>query len=327
MRIWDYLREKLLFIIVSLAAATSVAFLLYTVEADYFFTFFIPGSFFFGILIALVPEYVVKNQYYRDWEDMLERLDKRYLASEIIEYPDFYEGQILHDTLKTAGKSMNDEIAKYKRSADEYREYIELWVHEIKTPIAGAELICENMGNDAALEELKKIENFVEQALFYSRSGDVEKDYIIKQIELSDLVHRLLRHNANYFITRKISVRLGDLSQTVFTDAKWLIFILRQFVDNSVKYGAKTLEFSCVRHENSVSLLMRDDGAGIPESDIDRIFDKGFTGENGRLYGRSTGLGLYLCKKLCVKLGLSLSASSRLGEGTVMEIVFPKNTL
>jgi signal transduction histidine kinase len=109
----------------------------------------------------------------------------------------------------------------------------------------------------------------------------------------------------------------------VLTDTKWTVFILRQLIDNSVKYGASNLSFSTDQHEDSVTLLVRDDGIGIEEKDLGRIFDKGFTGEHGRRFGKATGLGLYLCQKLCSKLGLSISAQSTPGEGTVMELVFP----
>jgi signal transduction histidine kinase len=117
---------------------------------------------------------------------------------------------------------------------------------------------------------------------------------------------------------------MGDLSFKVYTDVKWVSFILRQIINNSVKYGGENIEFFAVPREGGVSLMVRDDGIGIPEADLKRVFEKSFTGENGRLYGRSTGLGLYLCRKLCTKLGLSISASSRSGEGVTAEIVFPK---
>jgi signal transduction histidine kinase len=212
----------------------------------------------------------------------------------------------------------------------EYREYIELWVHEIKTPIAGAKLICENAGTAQErdfLEELDSIERFVEQALFYSRSGNVEGDYLIKQTDLASLVSGALKTAARRLIANRIRVRTGDLSCVVFTDAKWLDFILRQIIDNSVKYGCKKLEFYGRQNANSVSIFIQDDGAGIPDQDIGRVFDKGFTGENGRRFGRSTGLGLYLCGKLCAKLGLEISVASRPGEGARVEIVFPKSDM
>jgi signal transduction histidine kinase len=163
----------------------------------------------------------------------------------------------------------------------------------------------------------------VEQALFYARSGNVEDDCMVRRVALAELLADTLKNRAKYLIARKIRVRMNNLTHTVFTDPKWLSFILWQLIDNAVKYGCKNIEFSGAQNDHSVSLFIRDDGVGISEKDIGRVFDKGFTGENGRRFGHSTGLGLYLCKKLCTKLGLGLSLSSAPGEGVVAEIVFP----
>ncbi|MDR0357313.1 MAG: sensor histidine kinase [Clostridiales Family XIII bacterium] len=324
MNVADYIREKIALFIMCLVSLSVFAFFLYVMKEDTLTMILLPAVFFAGFLIALIPEYVIKNRYYRELGEILNHLDKRHLIAEILEYPDFCEGRILYDTLKAAGKSMNDEIAKYKLYESEYREYIELWVHEIKTPIAAAELICENNENYEALEELRKVENFVEQTLYYSRSGNAETDCIIREVDLAELTRSLLRAEAKYLIARRIGIRLGDLSYTVRTDAKWIMFIMRQLIANSVKYGGKNLEIFAVRGEEGVSLILKDDGIGIPASDLKRIFDKGFTGENGRRYGRSTGIGLYLCKKMCAKLGARISASSAQGEGTSLEILFPR---
>ena len=118
-----------------------------------------------------------------------------------------------------------------------------------------------------------------------------------------------------------------SLEGSVFTDLKWTDFILQQLIDNAVKYGCRKIRIFSGVGENSVSLFVRDDGIGIPERDLKRVFDKGFTGENGRGHARSTGLGLYLCKKLCVKLGLGISIESEQWEYTQVEIIFPKSEM
>jgi signal transduction histidine kinase len=292
-------------------------------RADLYFAVFVPAFLFCGSVLSLLPEYIVKNRYYGGLRETIRQLDRKYLLSEVVEAPDFYEGELLYDALKAVGKSANDEIARHSMIATEYREYIELWVHEIKTPIAAAKLLCENAQNAETDAEIDKIERFVEQALFYSRSGNVENDYLIRRIKLEELLNDTLKSRAVYLIGRKIRIRMKNVSHTVFTDPKWLSFILWQLIDNAVKYGSKNIEFSGVPRENSIALLIRDDGVGISEKDVERVFDKGFTGENGRRFGRSTGIGLYLCKKLCTKLGLGISVSSAPGEGVVAEIVFP----
>ncbi|MDR1272162.1 MAG: sensor histidine kinase [Clostridiales Family XIII bacterium] len=304
-----------------------MAFLLRLLGQSPFSIMYIAAVMLLGGLLSLLPEFLTKRRYYGELKSIMENLDKKFLLSEIIERPDFVEGQLLYDTLGDAGKSMNDEIAGYKNAYKEYREFIELWVHEIKTPIAGAKLIGENAQNAPALEELDRIEFFVEQALYYARSNAVENDYIIKPALLSDMVGDVLKNNAKYLIANRISVRTSALDLRVFTDVKWVSFIIRQIVDNAVKYGGNTIEFFGESRGNSVALFIKDDGQGIPGHEADKVFEKGFTGSNGRIQGHSTGLGLYLCRKLCHKLGLGLSLESTPGEGTTLKIVFPINEL
>ena len=322
-----FVKDKTVFIALNIFVSLFSALLLYMVEAKLFFMLFVPCIYLVGCAVVLLIEYLTKSNYYKNLFSTLEGLDKKTLLSEIIPKPNFCEGNILYDILKTTSKSMNDEIAKYSLSSAEYREYIELWVHEIKTPISGAKLICENSGNRAMLDSLHKIEKFVEQTLFYSRSSAVEKDFLVKRAEIREIANGVLRKNAKYFIDNKIGIETNDLDVTVFTDVKWVDFILGQILDNAAKYGSKKINIYAKQNDGSVILFICDDGIGIPKQDINRVFDKGFTGENGRKYAKSTGLGLYLCKKLCLKLGLNISIKSEQGQGTTVEIVFPKSDM
>lgn len=327
MGLTEFLKDKFIFITLNLFISGFSVFLLYMVNADLYFMLFIPCVYLTGCAITLLPEFFIKKSYYITIQNILDNIDKKCLVAEVIEQPNFFEGKILYDVLKTTSKSMNDEIARYSMSTSEYREYIEMWVHEVKTPIAAAKLICENNGNTNLSAELDKIDKFVEQALYYSRSSNVEKDYVIKEVQLSGIINGIVRKNAKYLIEQKISVEVINLDHTIFTDVKWIDFILQQILDNSVKYGSDKLKIYGEQHSNSISLFFYDNGAGIPPKDIGRVFDKGFTGENGRKYGRSTGIGLYLCKKLCLKLGLGISIKSQQDAGTIIEIVFPKSSM
>ncbi|MDR0445629.1 MAG: sensor histidine kinase [Oscillospiraceae bacterium] len=334
MRLRDFARGKVLFLAVVIFDACLTATLLYAFRAEVYFALLPTGVLLLGSLLALLPEYLAKRRFYAELEETLRSLDKRYLLPEIIEPPGFAEGDILCDTLRAAGEAMSGEVAEYRRSAAEYREYIELWVHEIKTPIAAVKLSAENAKNSDIITESEKIERMVEQALFYARGSDTEQDYVIKRTELSALVGGALKSNARYLIARRISVDTERLTHSVLTDAKWIAFILGQLIDNSVKYGCTQLEFESAQGDGSVSLFMRDNGVGIPSGDIGRVFSKGFTGENGRVFGRSTGLGLYLCRKLCLKLGLEITARRRPvtaedegQSGTEIEIIFPMREL
>lgn len=275
---------------------------------------------------------VRRARYYEEVFTLLDQMDKKYLLAEMLEEPSFLEGRLLYDVVCRTDKAMNDHIAAYRRRSEEYREYIETWVHEIKTPLASGRLIVANNDGDAIRslgEELTRVEDFVEQALFYSRSNNVEKDYLVREVSLRETVNAVVRRHSRDFIEKKLQLRMEGLDRTVFTDAKWLEFILHQLVDNAVKYTGEQgcICFSAREEAEKVLLAVADSGVGIPAEDLPRVFDKGFTGANGRQSARSTGMGLYLSRKLCGKLGLTLSVSSRAGDGTTAEIVFPRGSL
>ncbi len=180
-------------------------------------------------------------------------------------------------------------------------------------------------------EELQRIENYIEQALFYARSNTVEKDYYIKKVKLRDIVYESIKKNKNVLIQEKVSMNLHDLDLEVSTDSKWIGFILNQIIGNSIKYKKVDCRleieiYAKQRKENAI-LYIKDNGIGIKEGEVTRVFEKGFTGTNGRLVGKkSTGIGLYLCKNLCNKLGIQIELNSILDEGTKVQLVFPKSS-
>ncbi|MDR2044582.1 MAG: sensor histidine kinase [Clostridium sp.] len=313
-----FCRDKLFYAVAALLTAGFGGFVLWALHCPPVFIALTSFLYLSGGLSALLREYIIKKSYYRSLYASLDALEQKHYIADVLPPPSFSEGEILSDVLQAAVKSMNDEIAVHRKGNREYREYVELWVHEIKTPISGAKLVCENNGYAEVSAELAKVERYVEQALFYARSSAVEKDYVLREISLKELLHTLLRDNAKILIAHKIKVE-AQAEGTVAGDPKWLGFILRQLLDNSVKYGAKTLRFTFGNH----TLTVRDDGIGIPSGDLPRIFERGFTGENGRGAARSTGMGLYICKELCVKMGLEISARSE--DGTAVSIVFPQN--
>ena len=167
----------------------------------------------------------------------------------------------------------------------------------------------------------------MEQSLYYARSNYVEKDYAIKSCNLKDMVATTLKQHSKQLIENKTAIEMKQLDVTVFTDSKWVQFILGQLVLNAIKYQSPKrplrLTFTAEKEAQHVSLLIQDNGSGIAEQDIGRVFEQGFTGENGRNFAKSTGMGLFICKKLCGKLGLSISLDSVLGQGTTVTITFP----
>jgi signal transduction histidine kinase len=322
----DFLHDKLALITISLTTAIFSAILLYAVNASLYFALFIPSIFLASGCVFMLIDYVGKNHYYKKLLKTLEDLDEKRLLLEVVDRPETLEGKIWYDVLRAATKSMNDAVARNDFDSQAYREYIELWVHEVKTPLAGLKLALENNKNKELLAEADRIERLAERALYYARSGNVEEDYLIRRVALSDIVNTALKSSARYLIRQKVSIEIGSLSTKVLTDPKWLVFVLRQLIENSVKYGARKLEFNSRRKNKHIFLAISDNGVGIPLEDLGRVFDKGFTGANGRRFGKSTGLGLYLCKTLCKRLGLDLKISSEVDKGTTVEIVFPAPT-
>ena len=224
---------------------------------------------------------------------------------------------------------MQEHVKLYKNMQSEYREYIETWVHEVKTPIASMMLIAENYEDESPISmkyEIKKIEDYIDQVLYYSRSNEVSSDYIIKSFNLEKSIRNVIKKNASNFINKKISIDIENVNEEVYSDPKWVEFILNQIIGNSIKYSKSSkgkISIYSIKKQNNITLYIKDNGEGISEKDISRVFEKGFTGENGRKFGKSTGIGLYLCKKLCEKLGLAIGLTSKKNEGTEISIVFP----
>ena len=263
--------------------------------------------------------------------DMTGQLSERYLISEVMELPEQAEDQVYYRILKMAGKSMLEQISEVKRERLEYREYIEQWIHEIKTPITAMKLLCENHRTDWTKElllELEKTTRFTEQALYYARSEHTEKDYSVREVALSNVVHQAIADNKYLLLQNGIHLEVEEMQDTVYSDEKWVRFILNQLIANAVKYRSEQpiLHFSASRQQDQVVLVVEDNGIGIPSADLPRIFEKGFTGQNGRTVQQSTGIGLYLCKRLCEKLGIGIIADSS-DHGTAISLSFHINCL
>ena len=203
-------------------------------------------------------------------------------------------------------------------------DYYSMWVHQIKTPIAAMNFLLDNEEVDQKnlQQELFKIERYVEMVLTYIRLDSTSSDYVITKINLDEVVKDSVKKYATIFINKKIKLNYVSHETMVISDKKWLGFAFEQILGNSVKYSSAGGEIAIETYENK--LVIEDKGIGIKEEDLPRIFEKGFTGFNGRYEKKSSGLGLYLCKKTLDKLGHHIEISSKVGEGTRIEITFPK---
>lgn len=332
MKISEFLKDKTLEIIFAIfLIITIVAFLLVT-QVDLFIKIYIPIAILLFFIIVLTVEYIKKKKFYNAVKESLIELDEKYLIAETIENPSFLDGKLLKNILIETDKSMIEHVNKYKYLQEEYKEYIELWIHEIKTPIAAGKLIAQNNKNEVTKsidEELDKIEYYVEQALYYARSNTVEKDYCITKCNLQDIVNTVIKKNKDDLINNKIKINIEDINENVYTDSKWIIFILNQIITNCIKYSKKEnaeININVEIKKARVILDIKDNGIGIRKGEITKVFEKGFTGSNGRKEGKkSTGIGLYLCRKLCGKLGIGIELNSEENIGTDVKLVFPKN--
>ena len=334
MNFLDFIKEKLAQILLIVFAIITVEIFLMIYSFDSFIKIYIPLIIFICYTVGLLYEYFVKKKYYDNFQKTLERLEEKYLITELIKKPNFIEGKILAESLEQIDKNMHENVNKYKYSQEDYKEYIELWIHEIKLPLATSKMIIENNKNKVTKsieEELNKIENYIEQALFYARSNTVEKDYYIRKCNLREIVSESIKKNKTSLIEEKVEIKIHDLDNIVNTDSKWIVFILNQLIQNSVKYRNKevipSIEIYSLPKKDNTVLYIKDNGIGIKQGEIARVFDKGFTGTNGRLSSKkSTGIGLYLCKKLCKKLGISIEISSVENKGTELRLVFPNSS-
>ncbi|MCI5903112.1 MAG: sensor histidine kinase [Blautia sp.] len=302
----------------------------------------------FWILILavwLTTVYLQRRQFFQEADRILEKMDQRYLLGELLPGSCRLEDQLYREMIRRSNKSVIERIRQMEDEQKEYQEYMESWVHEIKAPITCISLLCENRRRSGPVAdksqetpgempdrevfqticlENQKIENAVDMVLYLARGQAVYKDYLIRETDLQEVVCEVLEKNRLLLIRNQIRAEV-DCNETVYTDRKWLAFVIHQMILNSVKYRreAPVLHILAKRTERGVILTIKDNGVGIRQEELGRIFEKGFTGSNGRDRERSTGMGLYLCRKLCDKLGIGLRAESVYGEETSMILDFP----
>lgn len=199
-------------------------------------------------------------------------------------------------------------------------DYYTLWAHQIKTPIASMRLTLQNEDSDLARSlsgDLMRVEQYVEMVLVFLRLDSSTTDYVIRRHSLDDIVRPAVRRFAGEFIRRRLRLEYQPLDHTVVTDGKWLGFVVEQVLSNALKYTASG---SVTISMDGDDLCIRDTGMGIAAEDLPRIFEQGFTGVNGRRDRRASGIGLYLCRRICGNLGHTIRASSVPNQGTEIRI-------
>ena len=263
-----------------------------------------------------------------EWKSILDGLDRKYLFTECAPPPKGLFERRLFDLTRLAGRDMTGAVSDAQASQREYREYVERWVHEIKAPLTAARLICRELDGDTRRKltaELSQIEAHVERALFYARAENPEQDCLIRQIELEKIAAQAIENHRSLLIQNGIRVEMENMNCAVYTDEKWAVFILGQLLQNAARYREPepVITLSAKPLGRQTQLIVHDNGIGIPAHELPRVFERGFTGSNGRIRGGSTGIGLYLCRKLAVFLELELRMDSQEGAGTTVTLTFP----
>ncbi len=333
MKMKEYLSDQIslfIFFILLMTFITSVILLDPAFQVWKYNILYINLIAFFLFGLYLVITYLMRNQYYTQL--------RRAIAEEkfsLKALPDIRsnEQQIFHQLLTKIQEEQNAKIEKIYGEKKDNFEFISAWVHEIKIPIAVINLLIENnQGKDrdellsSIQQETDRIDRLVEQVLYYSKIDDFSKDYFVQELELQALVNHVIKKHAPTFIHKAIRIETDRTDMQITSDKKWLLFILDQIVSNALKYTNQggRIEIHGDQDDREKRLIINDNGIGIRPEDLSRVFDRGFTGFNGREFSKSTGMGLYLAKRLARKLGHNLSIDSVYGESTRLTIHFPK---
>ena len=236
--------------------------------------------------------------------------------------------KLLQERVEELEYEQKNQLLVEQEKYNDLLDYYTLWVHQVKTPIAASSLLIGDLKDKEAKsqleQELFKIESYVHLVLQYLRLESFHDDLVLKQENLADLVREVVKKYALFFIQQGLSLNLHDLDHTIVTDKKWFLVILEQVLSNSLKY---TKEGSIEIYFHEDSLYIKDTGLGIQNADLLRVFERGFSGYNGRLTQQSSGLGLYLSKKIADQLGHKIAIDSQVGQGTTVSIAFPEKKL
>lgn len=330
MKLSEYLKDKVYFIIVNLIFISIIILLLLAFKVRFSLIMVVTFLLINENILLLMIDYFRKKNFYTSLSQKLEELDKKYLILEMMSRPSFYEGKILYDTIYETDKSMIENVNEYLSNIEDFKDYIEMWIHEVKIPISSLVLMSHNHKelNNTYINEVKKLNDYVDQVLYYVRSNYAENDYIIKENNLDKIIKDVILKNKDELLLNNINIETNIKENKVLTDSKWLEFILNQIINNSIKYkkdNDSIIKIESFKENDKTILSIYDNGIGINKKDIKNVFKKSFTGENGRNLSKSTGMGLYIAKRLCDKLGHKILIESEKNEYTIVKIIFGNN--
>ncbi|GGD66792.1 sensor histidine kinase [Paenibacillus nasutitermitis] len=285
----------------------------------------------FFLLVYLAAGYAYRRVFFLELKEWSGE-NSQHAAASLAE-PQNHQQAIYLELLRKLSASHTRDLQESVTEQRDHQDFILSWIHEVKLPIAASRLLMSNSPGksveyivDKLEDELAKIDNYVEQVLYYSRIDSFSKDYFITEVQLGQRIKESVKKYAKLFINKNISLQMNDMQHFIQSDSKWLSYIIDQITANALKYtpDGGAIVFSFEEDNREKRLLISDTGIGISAEDVHRVFDKGFTGTNGRIYAKSTGMGLYLARQMARKLGHDLSIRSEEGTGTEVTIHIPK---
>lgn len=332
MKITNYLKDKFLPIFIYIINILIITMLLIAFKSnESLILVFITFQIILGLTLLLI-EYSKKNSFYKTIQSKLINLDKKYLVLEMLDKPKTTEEELIYQIFYDINKSYIEELKDYKLSLNNFKEYIELWIHEVKIPISSLVLMTHNSKENLPkkyITQINRLDNYIDQVLYYVRSNNSEEDYLIKEVSLQKIINAVALKNKDDLLENNIEFIVKTSNEKALTDEKWLEFILNQIINNSIKYKRNIkvpkIEINIEETPQKVLLTITDNGIGIPKNDLPKVFNKSFTGTNGRTTTKSTGLGLYIAKNLLKKLGHKIEIESEVNKYTKVTITFSKN--
>lgn len=333
MKFLEYIKDNIINIIIYSFTTILITLLLRAFKTATYVNIIIFTTLFLSGTSIIIFSYLRKYKFYKTLLNNLEKLDKKYLVLETMPDANTYEEKIMVNCLYDINKSMIENINLHQKSINEFKEFIEIWIHEVKIPISSMVLKCHNHKekyNNELLTLIRRLDDNIDQILYYVRSEDTEKDFMINTINLKEIIRDVSLKNKDDLLENNISLEVNLQNLKVSTDKKWLEFILNQIINNSIKYkkgNNSLIKIESFEEKDKIILSISDNGTGIPTKDIKRVFDKSFTGTNGRDKVKSTGMGLYIVKKLCDKLGHNIYIESKENVYTKVIIEFGKNNM
>lgn len=306
----QYIKVLLLFIVFALVFC--IVFSLYDLEIEAIYYSIMLCTF-----IGLIYICINFINYYKKHIQLYKLQNEISISLENLPSPKTLMEEDYTNLILNLNKEYKTYISKSDIAKSDMIDYYTMWVHQIKTPISALKLLIQTSESEISSDlssELFKIEQYVEMVLSYIRLGSNKNDFVLKEYDLDNIIRQAVRKYAPLFIRKKISLDFQPTNYKVLTDEKWLVFVIEQLLSNAIKYTNKG-KISIYSLENK-KLVIEDTGIGISKEDIPRIFDKGFTGYNGRTDKKATGLGLYLCKNILDKLSHKISIESEVGVKT-----------